>query len=265
MLQGKWTNGIIYFLVFLLILFILSPLIVILPISFSNSDMFQFPPDSFSLERYQTLFQDEQALSSIWLSLYIGLVSTVLATLLGLLAGLGVVRGRFPFRSLLESFFLGPLIVPLVTTGIGLLIFFAPLGMTGSSIGIILAHSVIISPYITRILIASLRQFNVSQEEAAIVHGATPWYAFRTIVIPQLLPAILSGAILAFLVSIDEYTVTVFLANADTITIPIRIYQFVSMDINPVVTALAGLIVICSFGLIALLEWKWKIHRYLEM
>ncbi|UFJ41846.1 ABC transporter permease [Brevibacillus humidisoli] len=263
-MRPKW-RGLVYLYILAVVLFILGPVLIIIPQSFSGGDMFSFPPDDFTWKQYEALAEDERIHSSLWLSLSIGAASTCLAGLIGLCAALGIVKGNLPGKNLLESLFLGPLIVPLVTTGIGFLIIFVPLGLVGSPLGIVLAHSIIISPYVVRILIATLRHFDHVQEEAAIVHGADSWYAFRTVVLPQLLPALISGAILAFLVSLDEYTVTIFLAQADTVTIPIRIYQYVAMDINPVVTALASVTVIVSFVLIVLLEKRFKIHKYLEM
>jgi ABC-type spermidine/putrescine transport system, permease component II len=254
-----------YVIITLLLLFILAPMLVILPVSFGSSGMFQFPPSGFSIDRYSALFADDRIMSSIWLSLTIALVSTLIAVLVGVLAAVGIVRGGMPFKGMLESFFLGPLIVPLVTTGIGFLIIFVPMGIVGSPVSIALAHSVVICPYVVRIATATLRQLDPALEEAAIVHGAKEGYAFRTVVLPQLVPAMISGGMLALLVSIDEYTVTSFLIQANTITLPIRIYQLVSLDINPVVTALAGLTVILSFIVIFVLEKKFVIHKYLEM
>ncbi|WP_019533338.1 ABC transporter permease [Paenibacillus ginsengihumi] len=254
-----------YLAIALLLLFILGPMLVIVPVSFGSSGMFQFPPSGFSLERYGQLFADDRIMSSIGLSLGIGAASTVIAVLVGVLAAVGIARGGIPFKGMLESFFLGPLIVPLVTTGIGFLIIFVPMGIVGSPVSIALAHSVVICPYVIRIATASLRQLDPVLEEAAIVHGAKEGYAFRTVVLPQLVPAMISGGLLAFLVSIDEYTVTSFLIQANTITLPVRIYQLVSLDINPVVTALAGLTIMLSFIVIFVLEKKFAIHKYLEM
>lgn len=260
----KWS-GLAYLYIAVVMLFILVPALIIIPASFGGGDMFKFPPSGFTLKQYAALAEDERILSSLWLSFYIGIGSTVLAGIIGILSALGIVRGNLPFKGLLESFFMGPLIVPFITTGIGFLIIFVPLGLVGSPLGIILAHSVIISPYIVRIVIATLRHLDPALEEAAIVHGASAWYTFYTVVLPQLLPSLISGGILAFLVSLDEYTVTVFLAQADTVTIPIRIFQYVTMDINPIITALASVTVIASFVLIVILEKKFKIHKYLEM
>lgn len=262
--MSKFIQGLGYGVIGLFILFILAPILIIIPVSFGEN-MFQFPPAGFSVELYQQLLQDDSIISSVWLSFYIGIVSMIVACLIGLLAALGITKGNFPFKGVFESFFLGPLIVPFVTTGIGFLIFFIPLNLTDSPVGIIIAHSVIISPYVVRICIATLRQLDGVLEEAAIVHGASSWYLFRTVVLPQVSPALIAGGLLAFLVSIDEYTVTVFLAQADTITLPIRIFQYVTMDINPVVTALSSVSVILSFILIIVLEKKLKIHKYLEL
>jgi putative spermidine/putrescine transport system permease protein len=252
------------FFIILMILFFLAPVLVIIPASFGKSDMFSFPPSGFTLINYVQLFQDDRLLSSLFLSLYIGVISTFLACLVGLLSALGIVKGDLPFKGLLESLFMGPLIIPTVTTGIGFLIMFVPLGLIGSPIGIIMAHSVIISPYIVRIAIASLRQSDSVLEEAAVVHGANAWYAFYTVVLPQLIPSLISGALLAFIFSFDEFTVTNFLAQADTVTLPIRIYQYVRLDINPIVTALASVTVVVSFIVIVVSEKLFNIHKYLE-
>ena len=261
--MSKLLKGLGYVIIGLFILFILAPILIIIPVSFGDN-MFQFPPSGFSFDLYQQFIQDEMILSSIGLSLYIGLLSTLIACLVGLFAALGISKGYFPFKGVLETFFLGPLIVPFVTTGIGFLIFFVPLNLIDSPVSIVIAHSIVISPYVVRICLATLRQLEGVLEEAAIVHGASPWYAFRTVILPQMLPALIAGGFLAFLVSMDEYTVTVFLAQANTITLPIRIFQYVTMDINPVVTALSSISVVISLVLIAILEKKLKIHRYLE-
>jgi putative spermidine/putrescine transport system permease protein len=260
---AKLSKTFTYIYISLILIFLFAPLLMIVIVSFHPENMFQFPPENFSFDNYVQLFQDDRIFSSLGLSVVVGLVATLIASLVGLCAAVGVVRGRLPAKHMLESLFLGPLIVPLVTLGIGFLLIFVPLGIVGTPLAIILAHSVVISPYLIRILVASMRQLEPTLEEAAIVHGATPRYTFMTVVLPQLFPALLSGAILSFLVSLDEYTVTVFLTEADLITLPLRIYQFVAVDISPVVTALASVMVIIAFVVIGLFEKRLKIHKYL--
>lgn len=258
-------NSLGYVWIGLIIIFILVPILIIIPASFGNSGLFNFPPSEVTFKNYVNLMNDKRLLSSILLSLYIGLASTILACLVGICAALGIVKGRLPLKGALESFFLGPLIVPLVTTGIGFLIIVVPLGIIGSPISIILAHSIVISPYIVRIAIASLRYIDPVLEEAAIVHGASVGYAFFTVILPQMVPSLIFGSILSFLVSLDEFTVTIFLIKADTVTLPIRIYQYVTLDINPVVTAIGSVMVIISLITVVFLEKKFKIHKYMEL
>lgn len=261
---NKW-DALYYILTALIMVFMLVPVLMIIPASFAGSNMFSFPPDGFTLQHYVALFNDRLLLESVGTTLYIGVASTVLATAVGVLAALGIVKGNLPGREFLESFFLGPLIVPLVTTGIGFLIFFVPLGLLGTSPAIILAHSIIISPYVVRIACASLRHSDPLLEEAAIVHGAGAWDVFRTVIFPQMRPSLISGALLAFLVSMDEYTVTVFLVQVDLVTMPIRIFQYIMLDINPVVTALASVAIIITGTFVVLLEKRYNIHRYLAL
>ncbi|KGR92298.1 hypothetical protein CD30_00255 [Ureibacillus massiliensis 4400831 = CIP 108448 = CCUG 49529] len=250
-------------LVSIIYLFILGPILIITPISFTEN-MFQLDFSSLTLKNYQSLFSDSNLLNSLWLTFIIAIIATFAASIIGIFGSLGIVKGQIKYSKVLENLFLGPLIIPYVTTGIGLMVFFVKLELLGTVTGIILAHIIIISPYIIRICIASLKQMNPFIEEAAIVHGASTFYMFRTVVLPQLLPATLIGGLLAFLVSIDEYTVTVFLADADTITLPIKIFQYINLDINPIVTALSTAIVIVSIIIILISEKFFKIHQYIE-
>jgi ABC-type spermidine/putrescine transport system permease subunit II len=253
------------FYIAIVMLFMLTPILMIIPASFASSNMFSFPPEGFTLKNYAALLKDSTLLASVGTTLYVGVAATVLATAVGVLAALGIVKGNLPCKDFLESFFLGPLIVPLITTGIGFLIFFVPLGLLGSPPAIILAHSIIISPYVVRIACASLRHSDPVLEEAAIVHGADAWDVFRTVILPQMRPSLISGALLAFLVSMDEYTVTVFLVQVDLVTMPIRIFQYIMLDINPVVTALASVAIMITGLLVMLLEKRYNIHRYLAL
>jgi ABC-type spermidine/putrescine transport system permease subunit II len=245
-------------------IFIFIPFIAIIPSSFAKSNMFSFPPENLSIEHYKNLFQDGQLWSSALLSLIIASISTILACTVGVMAALGIVKGNLPFKGMLESLFMGPLIIPLVTIGISFLIFFSIFNIQGSLLSIILAHSIVISPYIVRMACANLRQSDPVLEEAAIVHGASPLYMLRTVILPGMMPSIISGGIMAFLISMDEYTVTVFLAQTDTVTLPIRIYQYVTIDINPIITSFASIIIVFSFLFMIFLENKFKIHKYIE-
>lgn len=245
-------------------LFLLMPLLMILPASFSPDLDFRFPPATWSLDTYRALWADERLLGSLGLSLRIAVLASLLSGVIGGAAALGIARRAVPMPSFWEGLFLGPITVPFVVTGLGLLLLFAGWGTVGALWTIVIAHVVVSLPYVVRATLASLRMANPALEEAAWVHGASPWYAFRTVVLPQMRPGLIAGMLFSFFVSLDEFTVTVFLSSADTVTLPIRIYQYVALDINPTVVALRSLLVVVSAALIMTLDRRLHLHRYLE-
>lgn len=248
----------------LVYLFLLMPLLMILPASFSADLDFRFPPATWSLDTYRALWNDGRLLGSLGLSLQIAALASLLATLIGGAAALGITRRAVPMSSLWEGLFLGPITVPFVVTGLGLLLLHARWGSVGARWAIVAAHVVVSLPFVVRATLASLRMVNPSLEEAAWVHGATPWYAFRTVLLPQMRPGLIAGMLFSFFVSLDEFAVTIFLSSVDTVTLPIRIYQYVALDINPTVVALSSLLVIASAALIMILDRRLHLHRYLE-
>lgn len=258
---GRMLGAVAATLIYLLLL---MPLLMILPASFSPDLDFRFPPATWSLDTYRALWSDGRLLGSLGLSLQIAILSSLLATFIGGAAALGIARRAVPMPSLWEGLFLGPITVPFVVTGLGLLLLFAGWGAVGARWTIVSAHVVVSLPYVVRATLASLRMANPTLEEAAWVHGASPWYAFRTVVFPQMRPGLIAGMLFSFFVSLDEFTVTVFLSSVDTVTLPIRIYQYVALDINPTVVALSSLLVVASAVLIMMLDRRLHLHRYLE-
>src|SRR5690606_3142611 len=158
------------------------------------------------------------------------------------------------------NLFLGPLVLPLILTGLAMLMFFSSLGWIGSTRAIILAHIVLTAPYAVRTVLASLAGLDPTLEEAAWVHGASPWYAFKTAVFPQIRPGLVAGGLFAFLVSLDEYTVTVFLTGPGLVTLPIRIFQYITLHVDPTVSALASVMVVVSAVLVIAAERKLGLH-----
>ncbi|MBO8140852.1 MAG: ABC transporter permease [Firmicutes bacterium] len=245
--------------------FILAPILVILPASLADGPAFVFPPRGFTTAWYARLIHDPQLGGSLLVSLGIGLAAAAGAVALGAAVALGIERGRIPARGVWLNLFLGPLVLPLILTGLAMLMFFSSLGWIGSTWGIVIAHIVLTTPYAVRTVLASLTAVNPALEEAAWVHGAEPWYAFRTVVFPQIRPGLVAGGLFAFLVSLDEYTVTVFLTGPGLVTLPIRIFQYITLHVDPTVSALASAMVIVSAALLIVAERKLGIHRYLEL
>lgn len=248
----------------LMYLFILAPILIILPASFAAGRAFAFPPSDWTLQWYQRLFNDGRLLSSVLFSLRIGLGAALGAVLVGGTAALGLERGRIPGKDILANLLLGPLVLPLVVTALALLLFFSQLGLVARPLGILIAHTVLTVPYVMRTTLASLRSFDPDLEEAAWVHGAHPVRAFWTVVLPQIRPGLVAGGIFAFLVSLDEFTVTIFLSGPGVVTMPIRIYQYIVLHVDPTVSALTSALVIVSAVVLVAAEKAFKLHKYLE-
>ncbi|MGI6038163.1 MAG: ABC transporter permease, partial [Limnochordia bacterium] len=173
-------------------------------------------------------------------------------------------RGKLPGRELVANILLGPLVLPLVVTALALLLFFSQLGLVARPAGLFIAHTVLTIPYVMRTTLASLKSFDPALEEAAWVHGAHPWKAFWSVVLPQIRPGLVAGGIFAFLVSLDEFTVTLFLSGPGLVTMPIRVYQYIVLHVDPTVSALTSAIVVVSAVILIIAERLFKIHRYLE-
>jgi putrescine transport system permease protein len=231
------------------IAFLYVPILSMIVFSFNNARLATVW-GGFSTKWYGKLFQNDQVLEAAFLSLRVALVSATVATILGTCAGIALARlRRFRGRTLLSGMVTAPLIMPDVITGISLLIFFI---LLGSWIGwpaergfttVALAHITISVTYVTTIIQSRLSQSDLSVEEAAMDLGSRPWQVLRDITLPIISPAILSGWLLAFTISLDEVVVTSFVTGPGTTTLPILIWSKVKLGVTPDINALATIIV----------------------
>jgi len=222
--------------------FLVLPVLALVPMSFSGTRWLTLPPRDLSLRWYVTLFTDRDWLEAALVSLRAGLAATVVATTLGTLAGVGLVRARLPGRGVVRALFLAPLIVPVMVMAIAFYALFARTGLIGTIAGIALAHAVLGSPYVVLNVEAAMRTFDVRLERAARTLGATAWQAFRRVTLPLVRPGILAGALFVFIFSIDEVVVAIFLSGTTAVTLPKLMFDSITQDeLNPVVTAVASL------------------------
>jgi len=231
------------------IAFLYVPILSMIVFSFNNARLATVW-GGFSTKWYGKLFQNDQVLEAAFLSLRVALVSATVATILGTCAGIALARlRRFRGRTLLSGMVTAPLIMPDVITGISLLIFFI---LLGGWIGwpaergfttVALAHITISVTYVTTIIQSRLSQSDLSVEEAAMDLGSRPWQVLRDITLPIISPAILSGWLLAFTISLDEVVVTSFVTGPGTTTLPILIWSKVKLGVTPDINALATIIV----------------------
>jgi putative spermidine/putrescine transport system permease protein len=242
-----------------ILLFLALPIIVILVTSFSNNAFASFPPDTWTLNWYKALFADGSKWpAALSLSALVAALSTVFSLIIGVTAATALVRSELPLRSAVFALVLGPLVIPQIVTALGLFLLFEPAAMLGSPIAIALGHTVLASPIAVLILIATLRGIDERLEDAAASMGAGRLTIARRITFPLAAPGMIAAAIFSFITSFDEFYISQFLSSVDTVTLPVQVYNSLTFDIDPSVTAVSAILIafaILALGLVALVRW----------
>ena len=238
----------------MVLLFLVTPILAVVPLSFSSGSMLTYPLPGLSMRWYASVLESDRWLPALGHSLMIGIAATILATVLGTLAALGL--GRLPkaIRGLVMAVLLSPMIVPSIIAGVGIYFFFAPLGLTGSFLGLILAHTALAVPFVVVTVGASLAGFDTNLMRAGASLGAAPVDAFRRVMLPLILPGVASGAVFAFTTSFDEVVVALFLAGPQQRTLPREMFIGIREQISPEITALATMLIIVSTALLLTME-----------
>lgn len=231
------------------LLFLVLPVLIIAPMSFSSAQSLQFPPPGFSLRWYANLLGNPIWIEAGRNSLFLAALSSTAALIIGTLASYVLVRGNFIGKRVLEANFMAPMIVPSIITAVALYIFFARVGILGSFFGLVLGHTVLATPYVILIMQAAIRSFDVRIEQVAATLGATQWQILTRIVLPNMLPSAAAAWIFCFVMSFDEVVITLFVSGAH-VTIPKRMFAELMLQVNPTVTAVATLLI--GFNLLAL-------------
>src|SRR6185295_11341521 len=237
----------------LTVFYLLAPTLVIVPMSFTNAQILSFPPEGFSLQWYEHMLTDRQWSTGIVNSLIVGLLTAALATVLGTLAALGISRGRFPGRSLVNGLVLSPLIVPVVVIAIGMFGLFVQWKISGSVLGLVLAHTALALPFVVVNVGTSLQTMDRNLELAAANLGANPRRSFMHITLPIILPGVVEGAIFAFITSWDEVVTAIFLTTARFRTLPVEMWEQVRQVVDPTVAAVSTTLLVVTTGLLLLL------------
>jgi putative spermidine/putrescine transport system permease protein len=230
----------------LVVAFILAPIVVVIGTSFAASPIYEFPPRELSLKWYDNLKNVPGLWSAFVLSVEIAVLSTAAAVVLGTAAAFALVRGNVPLREPLTMFLISPLMLPGIIIGIALLMTFRSIGFDSSFWGVVIGHIVITTPYVVRTVLASLQLFQFNQLEAAATLGAHPAYSVAKVLVPQIMPGIVAGALFAFVTSFDNYAVTMFLVDARSLTLPIKIINYTETSPDPTVSAIATLLFLMS-------------------
>ena len=258
----------------LVFFFLIAPLVAIIPISFSQSPfmiftegMMSWPPDpeAWSLRWYRYMVgicTDENLTtpcSNKWMvgtvnSFFVGFVSTFFATALGTLAALGLSRPHMPYKALIMSILISPMIVPLIITAAGMFFFYAKINLVYTFTGIILAHIALSTPFVVITVTATLVGFDMNMVRASQSLGARPVRTFFKVIMPLILPGVISGALFAFITSFDEVVIVMFMASLDQLTIPKQMWAGIRQEISPVILCMATCLVALSIFLLTTVE-----------
>ena len=234
--------------------FLIAPIIVIMPLSFNSEPYFTYPMAGFSFRWYEEFFHSQPWLNAIKNSLIVGISATFIATTLGTLAALGLSRANFPLKAIVLAILISPIIVPIVITAVGMFYLYASLGLVSSYAGLIFAHAALGVPFVVITVTATLSGFDQNMPRAGASCGAAPVRVFFKVTLPLILPGVVSGALFAFVISWDEVVVALFLASVEQHTIPRRMWSGIREWISPTITAVATLLVACSAALLFAVE-----------
>lgn len=234
-----------------ILFFLILPTLLVLPMSLSQTDYIKFPPDGFTLKWYYAYFNDPDWMSATWFSFRIAVMTTIAATTIGTMAALAIVRGDLPWKSGIQALSIGPLIVPHIVLGVALFLVFAPLQLTGSLTGFLIAHTVLAVPYVLITVIASLQRFDPELELAALNCGANRVQTFFRIVLPNIMPGIASGAVFAFLASFDEATVAFFISDTGGKSIGRKMFEDIDFNLTPVIAAASTFMIVIALVLMS--------------
>lgn len=232
--------------------FLYLPMIILVIYSFNESRLVTVWA-GFSTKWYGELIQNEAFLQAAWVTIKVAVFSSTLATVLGTMAAYVLVRaGRFSGRTLFSGMIYAPLVMPEVITGLSLLLLFIGIGLDRGVLTIVLAHTTFAMCYVSVVVSSRLVSFDRSLEEAALDLGCTPWQAFRLVTLPIIAPAVISGWLLAFTLSLDDLVIASFTSGPSATTLPIKIFSAVRLGVSPEINALSTIMIaIVTIGVIS--------------
>ncbi|HWK43767.1 MAG TPA: ABC transporter permease [Stellaceae bacterium] len=234
--------------------FLMLPILIVVPLSFSSESFFTFPMPGLSLRWYAEFFTSDRWLDAVWHSVVIAVATTFFATVLGTLAAQGLSRRTMPARGLIMVVLISPMIVPTVITAVGIYFFLGQTGLLNSFAGIIVAHTALATPFVVITVLSTLTGYDTNLNRAGASLGAGPRQVFFRVTLPLILPGVISGALFAFVTSFDEVVCVLFIASPDQRTLPMQMFSGIREQISPTITAVATLLILFSTVMLASME-----------
>lgn len=245
----------------LIFFFLITPIVVIVPLSFNAEPYFTFTremltldPEGFSLRWYQEFLNSDEWLTGIKNTFIIAIASTFLATSLGTIAALGLSKPYMPYKNAIMALLISPMVVPLIISAAGMYFFYSSIGLTSTFPGIILAHTALGTPFVIITVTATLVGFDQTLVRASANLGADPTTTFFKVIMPLIAPGVISGALFAFITSVDEIVIVYFIAGPEQKTVPLKMFSGIREEISPTILAVASILVGISILLLTTLE-----------
>ena len=240
----------LYIISGLVLLFLILPVLIIIPMSFGGSAYLEFPPRSFSVRWYQAFFSDSEWLHGAWNSLRIAVGTTIIASLLGISAAVGITsRAMQKGSAFINVILLIPMILPSIIVAVAMYMTYGQWKLVGTFTGLIVAHTCIAIPMVVTLVSASLYGIDINLYNAARSLGANHFTALRKVVLPLIKPAILTSMLFAFITSFDESVISIFIAKQQTTTLPKMIFNSLKYEISPAVSSVSAILIYVTLTL----------------
>jgi putative spermidine/putrescine transport system permease protein len=241
-----WRRAWLHVVGWLALLFLIAPVLIVVPISFSGSQYLAFPPESLSLRWYVNYFDSIEWMDSTRVSIQVAFATVILSLPLGIAASYGLIVSESAWMKGLRAVIIAPMIVPIIIIAIGVFYLYARIGLLNTITGLVLAHTVLAIPFVMIVVTAGLSRFDFDQERAAVSLGANRFVAFLTVTLPQIKRSIFSAALIAMITSLDEVVVALFISLGERSTLTRRMFESLRDQVDPTIAAISTLLICIS-------------------
>jgi putative spermidine/putrescine transport system permease protein len=248
-----------------ILLFLLGPLAIVAVFAVNPTPYIAFPPVGVTLRWFEKFFGSAEFMAALWLSLRVAVAVLALSTLIGGGCALALARGNLPGARLLTAFFMSPLMLPAMLTGLALFQVYLLSGIGRPVWGLVMGHTIVAVPYVLRTTLAVLHNFDRRIEEAAAVLGAGPLRVFREVTLPLIRPGVVAGGIFAFIVSFDQFPISLFLVLPKGETLPVVLFNYMKFDLDGAIAAASMVSILLALAVVLALEWLIGLKAYVRL
>jgi putative spermidine/putrescine transport system permease protein len=245
--------------------FLLAPIMIVAVFALNSAPYISFPPTGITLRWFEKFFTSAEFMNSLWLSLRVAVAVLVLSTVIGGMCAIALARGNLPGARVLTAFFMSPLMLPAILTGLALFQIYLLSGIGRPVWGLIMGHTVVAIPYVLRTTLAVLHNFDRRIEEAAAVHGASPTRVFFEVTLPLIRPGVIAGGIFAFIVSFDQFPISLFLVPPKGETLPVVLFNYMKFDLDGAIAAASMVSIVMALSVVLLLEKLIGLKAYVKL